>query len=460
MLGAGEAYLPPFAILLGAGSFVVGLLASLPLLIGSVTQLVSVRLLDRHPRRKTLVTVPAVLQAGSWLLILALPALLPEHAAVLFVVAAIPYFALGSFGNPPWNSWMGELVPPARRGDYFGRRDRLRTACQLIALVAAGGVLSLAGAFDREILGFVLIFGAAALARLFSALELWRMIEPPFEAPTPGEAVSLATFLWRSFRENFGRFTLCVASLQAATQLAGPFFSLYMLRDLGFSYVQFTTASAVCILAQSLTFHNWGRISDQFGSLAVLKITGSSLPFVPLLWIISPRFEAVLVYQVVSGVIWAGFNLSAANFIFEAVPPAHRARSVAYYNVLVNSGIFLGALAGGWIAPFLPGTLSVAGWSLPLVSNLQSLFLLSGVARLLVGVIFVPLIRDARERERPPSAWRIFVRVVGVQPIRGLRFSIFNGVHASEAPPEEAKHKDEARSPSGGGAKRAGGKVE
>jgi hypothetical protein len=97
----------------------------------------------------------------------------------------------------------------------------------------------------------------------------------------------------------------------------------------------------------------------------------------------------------------------------------------------VNSGILVGATMGGSIVRFLPKEISVLGVVLPLVSNLQVLFLISGVLRLIIGLFVLPLLREVRPVEQT-SVWKVFVRVVGVQPIRGLRFSIFIGVHPKE----------------------------
>jgi MFS family permease len=431
MLGSGEAYFSPYAIFIGAGSVVVGLLASLPLLVGALAQLLAVRLLDRGLGRRQLCLAPAILQAFSFPGLLLLPWLFPAQATTLATVCVLAYFALGSFVHPSWNSWMGDLVEPERRGAYFGRRDKLRTLFQLAGVLGAGLALSAARPAGHEFLGFAAIFLAAAIARLLSARELARMQEPPRQPPAREHQFRLLAFLRRLPRNNFGRFTLYVAAVQASTQLAGPFFALYMLRDLKMSYGEFTVASTLCVLAQALTLHNWGKVGDRFGNFTILRVTGILIPFVPLLWLVSPSFSWILVCQVVSGFLWAGFNLSAANFVFDAVSPPKRARCVAYFNLVVNSGFLIGAVAGGCIAPFLPAALSLAGWQLPIVSGLQTLFLLSGLARMLVSIGFLRFIREVRQVERA-SAFKVVFQVVGLSAIRGLRISIFNGVHKSE----------------------------
>ena len=438
MLGAGEAYLAAFGVFLGSGTLVIGLLASLPLLLGSLAQLGAVGLLDRASRRKPFVTIPAFLQALTWIPVLLAPYLFPARGPALLLVFSLAYFALGSVIAPAWNSWMGDLVPPERRGEYFGRRDRLRTLWQFVAVLAAGGILSLGRRGGSEFSGFAVIFAIALVARLASTYYQTRMIEPPYQPPSREHAFTVLDFVKRIPTSNFGQFTLYVAAIHATTFLAGPFFTLYMLRDLQFNYLEFTAASTVFILAQAITFANWGRVGDRFGNLVVLKWTGIAIPFVPMLWLISPRFEFILVYQILSGFVWAGFNLSSANFLFDAVSPPKRARCVAYYNVLVNAGVLVGAFVGGGIAPMLPSEFSVLGFELPMVSNLQTLFLISGLGRLAVSLLFLPLLREVREVEKL-RVWDVMIRIVGLSAIRGFRFAVFNGVHRSETGEEERK---------------------
>ncbi len=440
MLGSGEAYLAAFAVFLGANSLIIGLLASLPLLLGSLAQLGAVRLLDRIPSRKPLVILPAFLQALTWIPLLLAPALVPGKGPILLLVCALAYFALGSFIAPSWNSWMGDLVPPERRGEYFGRRDRLRTMWQFGAVLIAGGILSVGRRSGAELAGFAAIFAIALIARLASTYQQLRMKEPAYQPPSREHAFTFLDFVRRLPKSNFAQFALYVGAIQLTTFIAGPFFTLYMLRDLQFDYLQFTAASTVNILAQSVMFRSWGKVGDRFGHLRVLKWTGLALPVVPLVWLISPRFELILVYQAVSGFIWAGFNLSSANFLFDAVSPPKRARCVAYYNIFVNTGVFLGSLTGGWIAPMLPSELSLLGLSLPIVSNLQVLFLISGVGRLAVSLIFLPLIREVRQVEKP-EVWKVMCQIVGLSAARGFRFSVFNGVHESESVEEKGERK-------------------
>jgi MFS family permease len=137
---------------------------------------------------------------------------------------------------------------------------------------------------------------------------------------------------------------------------------------------------------------------------------------------------------VAAGLLWSGYHLSVANFLFDAVTPQKRARCVAYYNVVTNVGMFVGATAGGALATVLPDreALQAAGW--PLISGLQLVFIASGVLRLIATLALLPLVREVREVQRAGFK-EVIVQIIGTSPLRGARLSVFGGAHPSERPP-------------------------
>ena len=84
---------------------------------------------------------------------------------------------------------------------------------------------------------------------------------------------------------------------------------------------------------------------------------------IPILWLFSADFYYLVIVQALTGLVWAGFNLSAANFLFDAVSPPKRARCVAYQALVNATFVFAGSLLGGIVAGHLPATFRVAGFS-------------------------------------------------------------------------------------------------
>src|SRR5680860_89256 len=330
MAGAGETYLSAYALFLKATAEQIAWLASIPPLIGSALQLLSAWLGGRGTPRKQLILVGAFAQGLIWLPLVALPLLWPAYAIPILIGCVAFYHACANFIQPQWSSLMRDLVAEDGRGRYFGHRTRIASLTAFIALVAAGGVLAIGNRMEATLAGFAVVFCVAAIARFVSVYHLGHMHDPETAAGRVKHA-RIFTGMWRSLKflrgSHFLHFSLFFACMQGAVAIASPFFTLYMLRDLGYGYGQFMAASATAVVMQILTLNTWGRISDLFGNRLVLAVTGWMIPVVPALWVVSTNFWYLLAVQAVGGLAWAGFSLSAGNFLYDLRPGARHGRA-------------------------------------------------------------------------------------------------------------------------------------
>lgn len=122
----------------------------------------------------------------------------------------------------------------------------------MATLVSLGVALAVAAAFNRlhgsVLWGFVAVFILASSARFVSALMFMRM-----EDPRPGVVIErgsgLVTFFRNIRKTSLGKFTLYAGALYIGASIGGSFFTVYLLRELGFSdftyIVGFTAVSSV-----------------------------------------------------------------------------------------------------------------------------------------------------------------------------------------------------------------------
>jgi MFS family permease len=426
MVGSGESYFSAFAIYLRATTAQVGVFASLPPLLASFTQLLSSWLGRLTGRRKGIIVLGAALQGFSLLPLALLPILFRDHAIPILIACATLYFMGMNLAAPQWGSLMGDVVPERRRGRYFGRRTRLCSITAFLALVFGGVVLDL---FDRNrytVAGYITIFLIAAIARFVSVYHLSRMIDPPGHTAALGSP--LAPGLWRRLRGSpFVHFSVFYAFMQFAVNIAAPFFAVYMLRDLHYSYLEFTINSAASVLVQFLTLNRWGRISDAFGNRYILVVTGLMIPTLPALWMFSTNYVYLLCIQAFGGLAWAGFSLSASNYLFDLVPRQRRATQMALYGVLASIGAFSGALLGGYLGTHLPDHVRLFGERYEWFSVLYGVFLVSSLARLAVAAMFLPLLKEIRTvRARPLT--RLLFFFGRVHPLSVLFFDVIGPI--------------------------------
>ncbi|MEE4361785.1 MAG: MFS transporter [Pseudomonadales bacterium] len=422
MIGCAESYFAAFGVFLRASTAQIGILASLPPLLGASAQLLSAWLGRRLGRRRAIIVAGALIQAGALLPLALLPALFPAYAVPLLILCAVAYFAGPNLGSPQWGSMMGDLVPESRRGRFFALRTRYSSMASFSALIVAGLVLAGAARLEQTYLGFALIFGLAALARLASTWHLAQMLDPPghvaaIEMPWHAE-------FWRAMRSTgLLRFTLFFASMQFAVALASPYFALYMLRDLQWGYVAFMFNAAASLCVQFLTLARWGRLSDLFGNRLILVTTGLLIPVLPTLWMLSTHYAYLLAVQALSGLCWAGFTLSATNAVFDLTPRERRVTIMAVHNVFGAIGVFLGALVGGWLGTHLPVRFEFGEIAWSWTSPLLGVFLISTLVRFAVAGAFLRTLREQR-RVRPMTRRGLIFRVTRIQPLSGLVFEI------------------------------------
>ena len=398
MLGGGENYLSAFALLLHASAFQIGLLSALPQLIGTWAQLLSVKALSWVRHRKSLVLAGVAGQAFVWLPLLALPLVFPEQGPWLLIACAVAYAAMGHFAIPAWNSLLTDLVDSNRRGMYFGHRARVMAVTSFAALCAAGLILHSAEAWEQPWMGFAVIFLAASAARGVSAAYLARIDELAVPV-TREDEFRLLAFLRREPGSNFRRFLLFSGLMHGCVLIAGPYFVVYMLRDLHFSYLEYALWLAAGVIGQFMTLKPWGRLGDRYGNKKILVATGLLVPFLPMLYVVSANLPFLLVVNFLGGVIWAGLALGLQNFVFDAVRPEDRAKGVAIWNSVNAAGWFIGAMVGSVLAGVLPGGIALAGLEVRPASNLPFVFFISGVLRLVVSLSLLRAFHEARSVE-------------------------------------------------------------
>jgi MFS family permease len=322
---------------------------------------------------------------------------------------------MGHFAIPAWNSLIASLVEPGHRGAYFARRARVMAVASFTALCWAGLVLQSGKTWESPWVGFAILFLAAAVIRSASVPYLAGITESA--VPVAHEAeFRLLEFLRHEHSANFKNFLLFSCLMHVSVLIAGPFFVIYMLRDLHFSYLEYTGWLAAGLLGQVVTLKPWGRISDRYGNKKVLVATGLLVPFLPMLYLAGTSLSFVATLNFFGGVIWAGLSLGLQNYVFDAVRPEDRAKGVAVWNTVNALGWFAGAMLGSWLAGLVPATIALPGLTLQFASNLPIVFFISGLLRLLVSLSLLRSFHEPRPVE-PISHRELVTELPLIKPL-------------------------------------------
>ena len=395
MVGCGEIYFPAFALALGLGPVAAGLMASLPVLIAAVVQLVTPLAVARLGSNRNLVIGCTTVQSLSFVPLIVW-ALRGDATFFELIVAASVYWSAGMAGSPAWNSWMGALIPSQVRAVYFAQRNRLGQLATLAGFVAAGLALQVADRSGLSLQAFAALFAVAGVSRGVSTLCLIACREVPHRdregegeptaapaARKPGQPLNhLRRTLAAIAVSPAGALLAYLWSLAFAAQFSAPYFTPYMLDDRGFSYLSYMLVIGVGLFSKAAAMPAFGRLVTRIGSVRLLQIGGMAIIPLSALWLVSADVGFLVGVQVVAGIAWASYELAAALLFLDAVQHRQRTGVVTIHNLGLSIATLGGAAAGGAVLKWL--------------GENQTAYLTIFVVSSLLRILTLPLLRRVR----------------------------------------------------------------
>jgi MFS family permease len=396
MLGLTQNYISPLALELKATTTQIGLLSSIPSLAMSFSQLSAPYFSTRAGSRKGFILPVVFMHAIMFIPILLVPYLFHTSAVWWLIGFVAVSVVLGSIATPAWGSMMADLVPDRLRGKYFGFRGQITGfITQVFSFISAGTLLLFTG---NIFIGYAILFSAAAVFRFISFTFISRQYEPRLPKSKirgPG----LIEIIKNVGSSNLGKFMMFFALIDFCTMISGPFFTVFMFRDLHFNYLYYCIVSSASQLSVLLFLPFWGRRADTWGNLKVIRIATAIIWLVPILWVFSDNIVYLIFANIISGFAWSGFSLSGVNFVYDASAQQERTKQLAVFGAMDGLACCLGALLGGVIAPHLP---EIMGY------QLRTLFVISGVMRGLVVLFLLRHIKEVRDVTNI-SSWQLLM---------------------------------------------------
>jgi len=342
-------FVSPFAMALGATNGQIGALSATTNLASALGLFPGARLSERSGRRKRIVVLTGGL-AGRLLLvaIASLPLLLGSPAVIYAVVA---FFALRAFfnqlGYPAWSALVAALVPKAIRGRYLGARNIGLAIAALVFTPLAGRLIESIGG----VRGYQTSLVVASVIGLIATVVFSRIKEPkPTQPGSSGHARGIRSLDLIRGNPQFAAFTTVALIWNLALMIAGPFFSVHLVRTLHGTPTQIGLLAAAYSVGNILGQRLWGRLNDRRGAAWVMRLTGLLIPIVPLAWSMAPGPWWLLPVEFTSGFMWSGYLLANFNLLLWLAPESKRERSVAVYQTVVFGAAFVGPLIGAVLA--------------------------------------------------------------------------------------------------------------
>lgn len=432
--------LTAFALHLGASNALVGLLASVPFL-AQLLQLPAITLIERWRRRKAIAVVASVGGRAMLAVMAGLAFFAGPMPLAIFLAAQVILCGLGAIGACAWNAWMRDLAPEERMGRVFAQRSVWLTAIGLALGLAAALALdrTSAGSPARDWV-FAAMFAVGCVTGLASALVVAAMPEP-LMTPAAGP-VRIAALLRQPFGDaNFRRLLGFVASWQFAVNLATPFFTVFIVRQLGFPVSFVLLLSVVSQVANIGALTMWGRLSDRFANKSVLAVCAPTYIAAIVAMAGASQFEVralvkawlVLLHVVMGGAI-AGVTLASTNIALKLSPKGSATAYVAANAMVTAVAAGVAPILGGLLADFFAARRFelVARWSgpggmfsLPLVLSRWDFYFVVAGGIGLYAIHRLSLVQEHGEIERRAMVGQVLAEgrrtIRNISSVAGLR---------------------------------------
>lgn len=284
------------------------------------------------------------------------------------------------------------------------------------------------------------MFVVGCITGLISARLVAMMPEPAM--PPASGPIDLRASLSAPLRDpNFSRLLVFVASWQFAINLATPFFTVFIVRQLHFNVSFVLLLSVVSQVANILALRLWGRLSDRFANKSVLAVCAPAYILAIVAMIGASQFgDRTLVklwlvaLHLVTGATIAGVTLASTNIALKLSPKGSATAYVATNAMTTAVAAGLAPILGGLLAQFFAARQFeiVARWSgpngvwtLPIVLTAWDFyFLLAG----LIGIYAIhrlSLVAEVGEIERRAMVGQLFDEtrrsIPNISSVAGLR---------------------------------------
>ena len=395
------AFLPVFILAIGANNVWVGLFSSIPYFAMMLAQIPGAFSIQLLPRKVIYLATTGVSRL-FWIGVVISPAL---YGAKSIYYAALFYFVcklLEYLADSAWTTMLADVVPTAIRGTFIGHRMVLMGLAGTVAYLIGGYLLDL---FPKgDLWGFYIVFLVGMGIGLLSTLSYTR-----FDEPTKHEHEHYHMKEFFTMKGDFAKFNLFIFWFYFAYMIVGPFFTVYMLKNLGISNTFFVVTTGVSTIARLLSQQYIGRLSDKVGDKMIMMFVCVATAIVPFtFYFITPANLWLLIpVHIFSGVAWAGFDIAILNLLLDFSDGKKQPVRIAEMQMVTSLAIVISPIVGGYLADH----------AIFAMGAIPFLFLLGSGMRLASVFFLLPIPEPRVKAHKTPTD--VFRDNVGAHPIEG-----------------------------------------
>ncbi len=348
-------FLIAFALKLGASNFMIGVLMAIPPLT-QLIQIPAIYLVEKYRLRKTIAVYFAGLSRSFLLIIALIPFFFVSQTALILVIIALFFHTtINAVLVCSWNSWMRDLIPIPQMGSFFSKRLSYSVIPAMILSMGAGLLLDF---WDHKyqsnvVYCYSVLFTLGFAAGIIGTYFISTIPEPKMMQSE--ERLKLSELIALPFKDvNYKNLLIFLGSWNFAINLAGPFFTVYLIQRIGLGMAWVAGLTVISQLTYFIFLKFWGVLVDKFSNKSVLSVSGTLFIICILGWTFTTMPEKynltmplLIVIHILMGISISGVALSSGSIGLKLAPRG-KATSYLAANSIINS------LAAGF-APIVGG---------------------------------------------------------------------------------------------------------
>jgi len=331
-----------YASRLGASSSDLGLIASLPPVVGMLTLIPFAIITDRLHNKKPMVILSA-LCLGFMYILVGMAAFLDTNRLPaligLLVLVNIPM----SLYNSSWQAFFSDVSEPCDRNLVYTHRMRMNTAVGVVIPLITGAVLTAASGSGKILvhqiyywLAFPLALGQVYILKKIAGGNATEVSHVKISDLKESASILFHNRKFLGFM-GVALFVYCGWEMD---------WSLYFIAQFKFLPLNEAQMSIIAVLGaagQFLMMGIWSRLIQKKGVRFVFVIGAAGLAFSGLVMLVSLllpnpfRMPFYYIFQSIGGSTFSAFQLSLLQCLLEAIPNKNRAISISIYNTVILS---------------------------------------------------------------------------------------------------------------------------
>ncbi|MBD3198137.1 MAG: MFS transporter, partial [Candidatus Lokiarchaeota archaeon] len=226
-------FLISFALILGAPTIIIGILATIPA-VCQLSQILGIFLVEKTRKRKKITFSFLLLYRISILFLALIPYLFQPELYLFFFILIITFrYLFTSIGHTAWSSWMNDLIPKNELGRFFGKRQFISSIFILFTSLVAANFLEFwkTNYLGLEVTSYSILFFIAFIFGMISIFFIYKIPEPAMKIRE--NKLKFTKILMSPFKEKNLRYLICFLAFWSLTSnLITPFFVVYLLTKL------------------------------------------------------------------------------------------------------------------------------------------------------------------------------------------------------------------------------------